>query len=194
MKRFTLDTNCLIDIENEAPDADKIRDLYQRNENEDIRLCLPAVGASEHPKNGLEVKTFEDFNKRVAEAGIPNVELLMPYMFLNLTFLNYSMLSDESMMELDRKIHQILFPNLPYLYSDYCLKKGLDPQTLPLDRKWRNAKCDVMIAWCHIHHGGDVLVTRDGNFHKKTKEPQLRSLGAGAIMTPREASQSLGDS
>ena len=190
MKRFTLDTNCLIDLENEAPSAEYIRKLYRYHTTGKIRLYLPAVAASEQPRKGREIKTFDCFIKRISDAGIPDVELLRPYMFMNLSFLDYSMLTDDHMMKLDRDIHQILFPRLPYRYGEYCSMREQNPEKLPIERKWRNAKCDVMIAWCHIFHHGDVLVTRDGNFLKATKKPRLLALGAGEIVFPEAAAGS----
>jgi len=191
MKKFTLDTNCLISLEKDESSAQHIRKLYRAHVGNKIRLCLPAVAASEQPRKGNEIKTFEEFQQRINKAGIPDVELLRPYMFLNLSFMNFSMLTDDQMMKLDRDIHQILFPQLPYRYADFCSAKGLNPEKLPLERKWRNAKCDVMIAWCHIYHHGDLLITRDGNFYKETKKPRLVAMGAGDIANPSEAIRSL---
>jgi len=191
MKTFTLDTNCLIDLENEAPSAEHIRKLYRYHTTGKIRLCLPAVAASEHPKKGREIKTFDCFIQRISDAGMPDVELLRPYMFMNLSFLDYSMLTDDHMMKLDKDIHQILFPQLPYRYAEYCSLREQNPEKLPIERKWRNAKCDVMIAWCHIYHHGDVMVTRDGNYLKATKKPRLLALGAGKILSPEEAGRTL---
>lgn len=193
MQRITIDTNCLIDLENNSSNAEYIRILYKLHVEGNIQLRLPAVAASEKPKKGNEIKTFDDFMKRIERAGLPEIEVLKPYMFLNLSFLGFSMLSDDSMMKLDQEIHQILFPQLPYRFLDYCSQKGIDPTELPLHGKWRNPKCDVMIAWCHIFYDGDILVTRDGNFHKKTKVPKLLEFGAGAIMYPDEALRSLSD-
>lgn len=52
--------------------------------------------------------------------------------------------------------------------------------------RWRNAKCDVLTVWCHIHYGCDVFVTADGNFHKKGKAGELAQLGCKVIVNPSE--------
>jgi hypothetical protein len=56
-----------------------------------------------------------------------------------------------------------------------------------LDHQWRNAKCDVLSIWSHIHYRRHVFVTSDGNFHKETKKPRLLALGAGRIEQPADA-------
>ena len=49
------------------------------------------------------------------------------------------------------------------------------------------AKCDVLAMWCHITFGGDIFITSDRNFFRKTKKPHLIALGARDILTPQGA-------
>ena len=92
------------------------------------------------------------------------------------------------MVELERKIHDILFPQIDFDYSDFCNKKGIDPNNYELTHTWRNAKCDVLTMWCHIISGGDIFVTSDkDHFLKQTKKSALISLGAKDILEPQDA-------
>lgn len=55
----------------------------------------------------------------------------------------------------------------------------------------RNAKCDVLVLWGHIHRRRDVFVTADRNFYASSKLPNLIALGAGRIECPKVAVASL---
>ena len=56
-----------------------------------------------------------------------------------------------------------------------------------LNKKWRNAKCDVQAFWSHVHGQRDVFVTSDGNFHAASKRSQLIALAGGQNKTPQSA-------
>jgi len=56
-----------------------------------------------------------------------------------------------------------------------------------IEPKWRNAKCDVLALWRHIHFNGDIFITSDKNFHQQRKKAQLVALGAWNILTPQTA-------
>ena len=79
------------------------------------------------------------------------------------------------MADLERKIHQILFPEIEFAYGGEVYKR------------WHNAKCDVLALWSHIHYGSGIFVTMDSNCHKKTKKTRLLALGAGEILKPEDA-------
>jgi hypothetical protein len=107
-------------------------------------------------------------------------------MYWDITFLDYSLWSDDAMQELERKIHTILFPNVEFLWQDYCRANSLDPASTPTG-KWRNCKCDVLAIWSHIHGNRDVFVTSDRNFHIPAKKAALIALGAKHIECPNDA-------
>jgi len=108
--------------------------------------------------------------------------------YYGVSFWDHGLLTDEAMIDRERRIHEILHPETEFDYADYCRRLGIDPKTEPSERRWRNAKCDVQVLWSHIHHGGELLVTNDLNFVKESKLPRLLALGAGAIVRTREAS------
>jgi hypothetical protein len=88
------------------------------------------------------------------------------------------------MSKLERSIHEILFANIPFLWSDYCAAYYIAEVPETPDRKWSNAKCDVQAFWSHAWRKRDVFVTSDGNFHAESKKNKLLSLAGGRIETP----------
>ena len=93
-------------------------------------------------------------------------------------------MADENEM-LERDIHNVLFPNIKFMWVNYAKAHGLAADSS--DKIWRNAKCDVLTLWCHIKHGGGVFVTSDINFHATAKLEKLKALGVGTIAYPKDA-------
>ena len=88
------------------------------------------------------------------------------------------------MLKLERSIHEILFANIPFAWSDYCAAHGLAEVTEAPNRRWRDAKCDVQAFWSHAWRKRDVFVTSDENFQAASKKNKLLSLAGGRIETP----------
>ena len=108
-------------------------------------------------------------------------------MRLDMCYLDFCILANDEMLDLERRVHAVLHPAIESEYAAYCAARGLRPDATPLERKWRNAKCDVLIAWSHIYYGGHVLVTADENFHKRNKKAGLIALGAGSVVRSKDA-------
>jgi len=187
MRFVTLDTNCLIDLSENRPDAAAIRVLIDRHTRKQIELRLPAISASEKQLEGTYLDNFHRFKQRVEVLGLGQARLLKPIGYYDVTYWDYCLSPDDRMTELERRIHDILHPRIEYKYRDYCVARSLNPDAEPIEHKWRNAKCDVLVAWSHIHYGGHLLVTRDYNFHKAAKLQALVGLGAGKIVFPTDA-------
>src|SRR6185436_4127143 len=152
-----------------------IRSLLQSS---NVVLRVPAMAASERQRDGKQLKDFGQFRDRLTQLGLEAVELLRPMGYLDLCYIDWCVYSGPSLEALEREIHEILFPAIAYEADRHC----------PVDdaagrARWRNAKCDVQSMWCHIHYPGDIYVTRDANFHKRSKKPRLESLGARIIAT-----------
>jgi hypothetical protein len=189
MLKFTIDTNCIIDLEQESSFAHDIRRLVKAHEQGLIHLAVPAIVASENQKGGKPLENFEQFRDRLASLGLSGVELLRPIFYFDLTYWDWCLWSSEEMVDLEKRIHQVIFPEREFLYSDYCAANGIDSSS-PMDAKWRNAKCDVLMLWSHIWHQRDIFVSRDGKaYHATTKKPALVALGAGRIEYPNTAIQ-----
>jgi hypothetical protein len=182
--RFTLDTNCIIDVEEGRPSAPFVRELVGLHGKNGINVAVSAIGASERQRTGGYAQSFSEFQAKLKAVGFDSVELLPPLAYMGICYLDHCVMADENDL-LERQIHDPLFSNIEFLWVNYAKARGLPADAL--DKTWRNAKCDVLALWCHIRHGGGVFVTSDTNFHSDTKREKLRALGAGIIATPQDA-------
>jgi len=187
MISFTLDTNCLLAVDESRPEAKDVLGLATAHAEGMASVSLVAISASERQKSGQSLESFDKFKTRVANLGLGHLELLKPMKYWDVTFWDYCLWVDEAMQEVEQKIHQILFPNIEFLWANYCVSRALDPNNISLDKKWRNAKCDVQAYWTHVHSKRDVFVTSDKNFHSATKKAALLALFGGCIETPYSA-------
>lgn len=181
---FTLDTNCIIDVEDERPNAPFVRDLVALHGVNGINVAVSSIGASERQRTGGYASNFSEFKAKLAASGFAALELLSPPLYWDLCFWDHCVWADKN-DTLEREIHNILFPSIEFLWPDYAKARRL--LVNGRDKNWRNAKCDVLGLWCHIKHGGGVFVTSDTNFHAGTKIEKLQALGAGTIARPKDA-------
>jgi hypothetical protein len=182
---FTLDTNCLIDIEKNQPAAAAVRMLADAHAAGTGNVAVIAMSASENQKNGQLLRDFAEFQNYLATLNLAHLNIVMPMMYWDISFWDHCFWVEDAMLDLERKIHSILFPNTQFLWEDYCRDKGTAPPANPPVGTWRNRKCDVQAIWSHIHDQRQVFVTRDQNFHRK--KGSLISLGAGRIEYPADA-------
>jgi hypothetical protein len=171
---LTLDTNCLISLAKNQPDAADIRKLMLRNDANQIRLRVVAASASERTPGGQSLANYEEFQQFLASLRLGHLPVLLPLAIWGVAFWDYGLSADDgpSSALLDQ-IWEILFGTAPRLLRDG------NPD--------RNRLCDALMIWAHIHHGGDVFVTSDRHFHAYTKKQRLLEIGAGEILTPAEA-------
>lgn len=175
MINITLDMNCIIDLEEDRAAAPYIRELILMQEDGRISLRIPAISASERRPDDKYARSFVEFRQKLAAAGLENVTILKPIAYWDVTFWDWCLWGDRldpSMTDLERNIHEVLFPRVEFACGERVTKR------------WLNAKCDVLALWSHIYHGSGIFVTEDSNFHKQTKRPRLLALGAGEISKP----------
>jgi|SRR6185295_10140099 len=182
--RFTLDTNCLIDVEDGRPNASFIRDLVSRSGKNGITVAISSIAASERLRVGGYAQNFSEFQAKLRAIGFESLERLPPLLYWNICFFDHCVMSDGK-DTLEQGIHNVLFPNIEFMWVDYAKARDLSVDFL--DKNWRNAKCDLLTLWCHIKHGGDIFVTSDKNFHATTKRDRLKALGVGTIAFPEDA-------
>ncbi len=182
--RFTLDMNCIIDVETNNEISPFVLELVSLHGKNGINVAISKINASERQKERNYANNFSIFREKLAAIGFESLELLPPIAYMDITYIDNCVWSDRS-DTLEARIHDILFPGIQFLWPDYVKAHKL-PIDLP-NNAWRNAKCDVLALWCHIKHGGGVFVTSDRNFHKKTKVKRLQELGAGIITYPKNA-------
>lgn len=175
MRKFTLDTNCIIDLEEDRPDAVFVRKIVQAWKAGLIELAVVAVSASENQKSGTANTNFAEFETKIGNAGLAGAVQLLPLMKWDIFYWDHALWSDEEMETLATAIQNVLFPNFDFD----------PPRDVEKNSAWRNRQCDVITAWTHAFHKWDCLVTRDQNFHDR--KSALRNLGVKEILHPREA-------
>jgi hypothetical protein len=185
---FTLDTNCIIDVEENRPAAPAILQLASAHSRGLANVSLVAMSASERQPGSGYLTDFGLFQDKVRLAGLGHLGVILPMLYWDVSFWDKALWSDAQMGELERKIHVVLFPNIEFDYEQFCEARGLEPKGFLGKRmKWRNAKCDVQAIWSHIYAGRDVFVTNDENYHKNLHKPALIALGAGHVEYPDAA-------
>ena len=178
MKQFTLDTNSIIDIEEERTDAKYLLELIDQWNQGKIELGIVAVSASENQKGGVASQNYGEFQGKLEATGLVNAHELQPIGIWDVTFWDHFLLPDEKMAQLAIDLREVLFPDAT----------NLPPNEISKNSKWRNQMCDVLVAWSHAYHQWDYLVTRDKNFHKKGQ--RIGKLGVRNVVSPEEAVKS----
>lgn len=184
MISVTIDTNLVIDLEEKRQGWENVQKLIELHSEGKIELNVPAIMASEKFVDSKPVDNFNNFKTFVEQLGFTNVEFLPPILYFGITFLDYHLLASKDMIKLEKEIHNIMFPNIEFEYSEYCKNSGIDINKKPLDKDWLNAKCDVLSIWSHIYHKKGVFITKDTDFHKN--KDKLIGLGVKKILYPGE--------
>ncbi len=189
--KITLDTNCLIDLEKNECAVNDLQNLILQHDSERITIAIPGIGASERMKEGTYASTFSDFKARVQKYSNRPFEILKPLAYREITYYDWCIRITSDMVQLEEKLHNILFPNRKFEWREQAEAYNIDPNEAQQNehreyKKWVNCKCDTLGLWCHIHYEGDIFVTRDGNFHKETKKLHLEELGAKRILIPSD--------
>lgn len=179
--KVTLDTNCLYELESSAGDG-ALKQLVALGREGEIVIQIPAIAASEKQRDGRRLGDFSIFRERIDHLGLGGVELLRPLSYNGMCYVGWAIIVGPEGRAAERRIHEILFPRIAFEARKHCERDDVRGR-----ERWRNAKCDVLAMWCHIKYDGDVFVTRDQNFFKRSKGVQLEALGAGSIATPEQA-------
>ena len=184
---LTLDTNCIIAVDEQREESSAVIALAEAHRSGTANVALVAISASERQREGKTIETFSKFQARLATLGLGHLELLEPMTYWDLTFWDHGLWCNDEMETLERSIHEVLFPNIHFLWTDYCAELGLNPKTALLASRWKNAKCDVQAFWSHAFRKRDVFVTSDKNFHAESKKSRLLSIAGGRIEHPTDA-------
>lgn len=188
IQTFTLDTNCIIEVEEGRPNAKYIQQLVQAHKNGTASVALIAMSASESQKSSHQLGSFTEFEQRTNALGFGGLEMVYPMFIFDITYWDNAIVADEHDFQLVDAMHTILFPNISGDWIRYCASRSIDPKLIDTTdfRKWRNALCDVQAYWAHVNAKRDIFVTQDGNF-LKSKKQSLISLCGGRIETPAAA-------
>lgn len=135
--RVTLDTNSIIDLERNRPDAIFIKALLVGHDGDEPHLRVPAIIASENPLEGRFPENFSDFQGLLKRVGLDRAEILAPIAYYGITYYGYSVYPSDEMVRLEKTIHEVLFPNIEFDFETYRSRLNLPRDGL--DRRWRNA-------------------------------------------------------
>ena len=186
--KILLDHNLLIDLElQQGNDIGNLNNLVMLHNNHQITVCVSAISASERLKDRTYASTFAIFRERIQKLSQREFEILRPPIYFDITYWDWCMWSGDTIIALEKEIHQTLFPETEFEWQTYAQSHGMNPEAdlrSPEGQKWRNRKCDVLTLWCHIYYACDIFVTNDSNFHRKNLA--LASLGAKQISYPSE--------
>jgi hypothetical protein len=177
MARLVLDTNCIIDLEENRPNAVSLRHLISAWKNNRVSLAVVAVSASENQQGGIASRSFDVFETKVKNSGLAGTHELMPLAIWDVFYWDHALWSSPEMEEVESKVRAVLFPGIA----------KAPPTNIEENSKWRNQMCDVLVAWSCIHHNWPHLVTSDENFHDHRTE--LAALGLSEILYPADAAQ-----
>lgn len=186
MLKLTLDTNCIIAIdEGRQPEADCLRALVKKYDSGKLHLQLVATSASERQSSGPYLDNFGKFRDRLNSIGLGHLQLLLPLMVLDVSYLDWCVLADDQDLRMLEDIHNALFPGKPYILQDALALANATVDADTVERKWRNRALDVHALWCHLRYNGDIFVTSDKNFHRK--QASLAIFGPVQILDPCQA-------
>jgi len=169
---LTLDTNCLIDLEEKRAGFLAIKKIVEYPK---IDVAVVAVSAIDKKVNGEKIDNFLKFQNWLTILNLNHLKILKPIAYTDISYCGWCVLGGGELTKLDHKIHNILFPKLPY-----------SSPPIHSSKKWINAKADVLIMWAHIWNKREYFITRDKNFLKQGKKEKLEKLGNTKILTPED--------
>jgi hypothetical protein len=183
---FTLDTNCLIDVDDNRAAASSVMRLIEAAGKGAADVAMVASSASERQPGGGLLKTIDEFKLRMQKLGFGSVKLLKPIARWQLTFWGHSIQPTDSQLHCEQLIFETLFPELPYHWQDYASSNGINALDDPQSFRWRNRLCDAQAFWGHVDNKRDVFVTSDRRFKRRLSK-KGGPFSAETITTPAEA-------
>lgn len=193
MLSMTIDTNCIIAIENSEPAAEPLKRLVQAHRDGRVDLALVSVSASERQPGDTFMSNYQEFTDRVNAAGLSKLKVLNTIGYFGMSFWGVGLYGGTpGMLSREQSIHEALFPTIPFRWPEFAAANGLDVENDSNSRgakNWRNAFCDRQMYWAHDHNDRDVFVTSDRNFARRlTGHPAFPN---AAIRTPDQAAELL---
>ena len=187
MLTFTLDTNCLIDIEEGRPAAVHINSLLEAaRSRDDVDVAMVASSASERQKDNSTLSNFEGFERRRKTLGFDQLPMLCPLFRYDIGFWDRGLWASPDTAARENLIYKTLFPSSPVEWPDYAVRKAVDADDLDSQafQRWRNQILDAQAYWAHDFNDRDVFVTSDQRFRVLEKSPHFPQ---ARILEPLEA-------
>lgn len=188
--KLTLDWNCVIEVEEGRNQAGRVIDLVNRHRLGQFEVALLAASASENARSKRFPGNANLFKDRVSAMGWDDLPLVpMPCVY-DLSYWDLCYFPDDGdkfNRDMDA-LWDVIAPKVPrspaeHLPTGVSLTDGaIQSEQLS---KWRNAWCDVISAYSHIHDDRDVFVTNNTRDFQVNSEA-LSRLGMKHIFTPAE--------
>lgn len=188
--RVTLDWNCVIEVEEDRPQASHVADLIKWHRRGSLEVGLLAASASENSKSQRFPGSAKLFHERVSKLGWSDLPLIPMPAVTGLCYWDFSYtVRDAATFEREKdEIWKAIAPNISSKPSDH-LTAGVrltddSIQSFEL-RKWRNIWCDVISAYSHIKDCRDVFITNNTRDFQDNSIALAR-LGMMSIATPKK--------
>lgn len=188
--KLTLDWNCVIEVEEDRPQAAYVRDLVDRHRKGQFEVALLAASASENSRSKRFPGNATIFVRRVSALGWQDLPLVPMPAVLGLSYWDFCYcVGDDEKFQTDMDtLWQAIAPNVPKEPSDH-LPSGMSLSDGAIHSehlwKWRNTWCDVISAYFHVHERRDIFVTNNiRDFQNRLDK--LSALGMRHIVTPAE--------
>jgi len=188
--KLTLDWNCVIEVEEDRPQAIYVTDLIKFHRLGRFEVALLAASASENTKSKRFPGNANVFKQRISTLGWQDLPIVPMPGIVGLSYIDFCyIVGDREKFERDRDaLWRVIAPSVPRKPSDHLSDgKQLSDGAIQSEElsKWRNTWCDVISAFSHIHEGRDVFVTNNTkDFQNNASE--LAKLGMKHIATPAE--------
>lgn len=187
----TIDTNCIIALEETRDYTDAIKQLIVMHNKGEINLRVVGISASERQPNGSMAPTFSLFRERLEKLGLGNVDILIPPAYWDICYFDHCYFPSAQDTLLELAIHLVLSPNLPFQFTHF--EKTADKTIKNWRWKWLNRKCDTLAYMSHVKFGGGLFVSNDKKAFSAQKKEKLLKFGGGDIQLPHAAINRLQD-
>src|SRR5262245_53810818 len=131
MRTFTLDSSCVDAIDEGRTEVQFIRMLADAHTAGKAKVAVVALSAAQKHQVGSYFDDSDAFRDHLAALDLAHLDLLKPMRYFDISFSDWSIEADEAMQELEKHIHEILFPQSQFTWEDYCEEHGIDPSFSP---------------------------------------------------------------
>lgn len=191
MLKLTLDTNCIIDVDEKRDGFEAVMALIAAHTEGRVEVALVCSGAHERQKDGGYLESFSLFTARLQALGFPELPVLPAIMYFDISFWGHALLANEAMKAREELIFRAMFPNIDPHWPSYATSKRVDLNDNDSRhfQKWKNRLCDVQAFWAHDYAKRDIFVTRDIEFQRLTRHPEFTD---AHILSPQQVTSFIG--
>src|SRR5262245_46002532 len=103
MWTFTLDSNCIISIDEGGGDAALVRRLVDAHAAGKAQVAVVAIAAAEKQQTGSYLDNFDAFRDRLAALNLAHLEILKPMACFDISFPGWCIEADDAMPALEQQ-------------------------------------------------------------------------------------------